>query len=52
MDGRVLERAFEPSALEARPVLVEEIPIQLPAGGAEDADSDAVEQTLRDLGYM
>jgi predicted AlkP superfamily phosphohydrolase/phosphomutase len=52
MDGRVLEAAFQPSALEARPVRVGEIFVALSAGPAEDSDSEAIEQTLRDLGYM
>jgi predicted AlkP superfamily phosphohydrolase/phosphomutase len=52
MDGRVLENALAPELLAARPVAVEEIPVDLPAPPSAADERESIERSLKDLGYM
>ncbi len=52
MEGAVLADAFDASALAGRPVRVEEIPVQFTPQAHGEVERDAIERSLRDLGYM
>lgn len=52
MDGAVLEAAFFPEALTSTPVRYEDVDIEAPRPTDGELDREAVERSLRDLGYM
>jgi predicted AlkP superfamily phosphohydrolase/phosphomutase len=52
MEGVVLETALDPAALAARPVRREEIAVDFAYEARGEVERDAIEQSLRDLGYM
>ncbi len=52
MDGHVLTAAIRPDVLAKRPVRIEAIQVERPIVSDRGGEQDAIEQSLRDLGYM
>jgi predicted AlkP superfamily phosphohydrolase/phosphomutase len=52
MDGAVLSSALTPESAERRPVRVEPIPVRFEPHVHGEVERDAIERSLRDLGYM
>ncbi len=52
MEGQVLADAFEPTALDRRPVRIADVAVPFTPPSRAGTEREEIERSLRDLGYM